>query len=519
MDPVEQHKYSATLSFDGGDLDCGNGLLLMIRQNLDRLEPGELLEISSSEISVEEDLPAWCRLTNNDLLSWTKKGKQRSYLVCKGRFDESGRESPTDADRMPALPGRGSKDGAGSDTKPERPGTLPSRRHREVGIISPFSVMGIGSWPRPAWLIPYLHKHLEGKISDDEFDNIANDAVRLAVAAQERAGVDLVTDGEQRRDNYASFVGNRIGGCQLIPITDLLPLVADPEKFQQELQSLDVPADRVRHPAVTAPLVRKKDIACNELEFLHSISDHPAKIALPGPYLLSRLMWMECISDKVYESREELSQALIPILREEIADLLERGAALVQLDEPVLSEVVFTGAKNTRSFMCGALSERGSTNEELQFAAELINAVCKGFPTERIGMHICRGNWTPDESTALSGSYEPLISLLNSLEIGTVFLEFCTPRAGEVSVLKDLRKDLRVGLGSVNPKTRDAESVESIVRRVETVVEIVGAERLLLVPDCGFATFADNPVSSAEIAERKLRSLHEASQVLRGRYR
>ncbi|MEZ5233662.1 MAG: hypothetical protein R2749_13305 [Acidimicrobiales bacterium] len=94
------------------------------------------------------------------------------------------------------------------------------------------AVFGLGSWPRPRWLLRALHEHLEARMGDDEFAATADDAVRLAVEAQLRAGVDLVTDGEQRRDNYAAFVGGLLDNCQLIPITDLLPYVDDPETFE-----------------------------------------------------------------------------------------------------------------------------------------------------------------------------------------------------------------------------------------------------------------------------------------------
>jgi 5-methyltetrahydropteroyltriglutamate--homocysteine methyltransferase len=104
---------------------------------------------------------------------------------------------------------------------------------------------------------------------------------------------------------------------------------------------------------------------------------------------------------------------------------------LVQFDEPVLSEVVFTGPTQQRSFMCGALSEKGDAVTELAFARDLLNAVTHGFPRERLGLHMCRGNWTPDESTCLSGDYRPLVSTLAQINVGTYFLELCTPRAGE----------------------------------------------------------------------------------------
>ena len=86
MDPVENHQYEPHVSFDGGDLDCGGGLLLLIRRHIDPLEPGGLLEILSTDSTVEVELPAWCRLTKNEMLSWTKSGRQRSYLVSKGPF-------------------------------------------------------------------------------------------------------------------------------------------------------------------------------------------------------------------------------------------------------------------------------------------------------------------------------------------------------------------------------------------------------------------------------------------------
>jgi 5-methyltetrahydropteroyltriglutamate--homocysteine methyltransferase len=327
--------------------------------------------------------------------------------------------------------------------------------------------------------------------------------------------VDVVSDGEQRRDNYASFVGARLDNCQLIPLTDLLPLVDDPAKFEREMQSLDVPASDVRHPALFGPLGRSRPLAVHELQFARALTDGPVKVALPGPYLLTRTMWMECISDRAYRSREHLAEDIVRVLREEVHDLLAAGATLVQLDEPVLSEVVFTGAKNTRSFMCGALSEKGDPGHELVFATELINQVVSGLPRDRLGLHVCRGNWTRDERAALAGDYRPLLSVLQQVEIGTLFLELCTPRAGEIDVLKDLPSDRRIGVGVVNQKLDQVESVDDIAARARRAIAVFGPERVLLTPDCGFATFADSPVASAAIAEAKLAAVVRAAHLLR----
>src|SRR4029077_13542532 len=149
-----RHPLEADVRFDGGDLDCGNGLLLLIRQHIDPLERGQLLEFRSTEISVEEDFPAWCRMTGNELVSMVRRDKERSFLVCKGR-----------------LPGRRAGGGAGARPAAPRPAGARSPRrappHAEIVAVSipttlpppaaaseirPLAVMGIGSWPRPRWM-------------------------------------------------------------------------------------------------------------------------------------------------------------------------------------------------------------------------------------------------------------------------------------------------------------------------------------------------------------------------------
>lgn len=517
MERVQHHAFQPDASFDGGNLHCGNGLLLLIRQHIDPLERGQLLEILSTEISVDEDLPAWCRLTSNELVSWTRHAEQRSFLVCKGKLAERPLAEVTP---RPAGSRNGNRQLAaeekfsGQRIVPVRiPASLPAPALALA--IAPLSVLGIGSWPRPRWMVEAIHEHLEGKLSADDFESTAQDAVRLAVEAQLRAGADVITDGEQRRDSYSSFVGALLDNCQLIPLTDLLPLVEDPEEFSKELDSLDVPASDVRHPAVFGPLGRSRPLAVQEFSFAATLTARPIKVALPGPYTLTRTMWMECISDRAYAAREDLSKDIARVLREEIHHLLAAGAALVQLDEPVLSEVVYSGPKNSRSFMCGALSEKNDPAQELNFAQSLIEAATRGLPRERLALHVCRGNWTRDESAALSGDYRPLVPLLSQLPVGTLFLELCTPRAGELDALRDLPRHLRIGVGVVNQKLSEVESVKEIVERAERAIRLFGPERVLLTPDCGFAAFADNPVSSAAVAEAKLKAIAEASRLLR----
>ena len=501
MDPVDQHAHRPDVSFDGGDLDCGGGLLLLIRKHIDPLEPGGLLEILSTDSTVEVELPAWSRLTGNELVSWTKTGGQRSFLVCKGAF--------------PGQTGNGANSPALSQqvrvevSIPEAlPGPAPAPE------IAPLSVMGIGSWPRPGWMRRAVHDFLEGRLSDEEFASTADDAVRLCIDSQVRAGVDVITDGEQRRDNYASFVGGLLDNCQLVPLSDLSAMVDDSEKFQRELRALDVPLGEVRHPVVYGKLGRSRSLGVHEIEYVRTCSDRPVKVALPGPYLLTRTMWLDCLTDRPYETRDELARDVVRVLREEAHFLLASGASLVQFDEPVLTEVVHGNRQDGRTFMCGALSEKLEPARELDFAVGLLNEVVRGLPRERLGLHVCRGNWTPDESAALSGGYEPLVEVLKQVDVGTLFLELATPRSGDVEVLRALPDDRRIGVGVANPKTAGIESTEEVRKRISRAVDLFGRERVLLTPDCGFATYADNPVASAQVAEAKLRAIVEARDLV-----
>jgi len=517
MEYVDRHSWPADVSFDGGTLDCGSGLLLLIRKHIDPLQSGALLEIRSQESSVVEDLPAWCRLTKNDLVSCTRQAQEWSFLVCKGPFSgrpaESGRGEPvyTSARSLRA-----------SMPMPHNPKpVLIPNRLADVApapAVRALSVMGIGSWPRPRWMLEATHKHIAGQLSEDDFQQTADDAVRLSVAAQERAGVDVFTDGEQRRDSYASFVGAILDNCQLIPVTDLLPYVDDPVEFERELRALDVPAETVRHPAVFGALGRSRPLAVDEARFVKTLTDKPVKVALPGPYLLTRTMWMECVSDRAYSTREALADDIVRVLREELFELLAEGVSLIQFDEPVLTEVVFHPPRQNRTFMCGALGAKREPGAELNFALELLNRVLAGAPAERTALHICRGNWSRDESVALAGNYAPLLPLLREVAVGTVMLELCTPRAGELEVLAELPERLRIGVGVVNPKLAVVESAGAILEKAERAVQLFGAGRVLLNPDCGFATFSDNPVNTAQIAEQKLAAISEVAAKLRERH-
>ncbi len=376
-----------------------------------------------------------------------------------------------------------------------------------------FPVTTVGSWPRPPALLAALAARQRGEITATAFDRVADDAVRAALAAQFAAGVDLVTDGEQRRDNFYSFVATRLDGVRLMTLAELLELVEDKQGFRELLDTLDVPAYAIRNPTCVGEVSLREPLATAELAFLRAHTDHPVKVTLPGPYLLTRAMWVKEASRAAYESKEALGERVVALLADEVARLVAAGADFVQLDEPVLTELVF-GQGKTRTFMCAALAARRDPQEEVEFAVGLLNRVLAAAGGARTGVHVCRGNWSRDETTLLSGTYAPLVPWFTRLDARQLVLEYATPRAGRPVAVPG--KEL--GLGVVNPRSDTIETPEEIVGRVEAALRVAPADAIFLNPDCGFGSFAARPMNDAATAARKLSAMAEAARRLRATY-
>ncbi len=376
-----------------------------------------------------------------------------------------------------------------------------------------FPVTTVGSWPRPPALLRALRERQSGERSAAAFREVALAATREAVRAQEEAGLDLVTDGEQSRDNFYSFVAGKLDGVRLMTLAEMLELVEDREGFRRLLDTLDVPAYAIRNPTCVGEVRLREPLAEEDLRALRALTARPVKVTLPGPYLLTRAMWVPEASRAAYPDKEALGERVVAILADEVGRLAAAGADFIQLDEPVLTELVFTQGR-TRTFMCAALAARADPREELEFAVALIARVLAAAGAARTGLHVCRGNWSRDERTLLSGTYAPLLPWLARVPVRQLVLEYATPRAGEV--LPTDGKEL--GLGVVNPRSAEVESVDEIVARVERALVVVDAERLFLNPDCGFGTFAARPVNDAATALAKLRAMVAAARALRDRH-
>lgn len=388
--------------------------------------------------------------------------------------------------------------------------------------FKPFTTSLIGSFPRSKELLSLKRKLKLDKKFKKEYDNLLEEETKKVVKLQEKYSIDIITNGELTRDNYVSFISDRLKGVVMMNMSDMLDYIEDKKAFEKILQTLDVPSVSIKNAICNGKLEYDKKLVSDEIKELKTLTSSKVKATLPGPYLMTRSMWLASLSKNFYGSKENLGKDVIKILKKEVDNLVKEGVDIIQFDEPVLTEVVFSTGQ-TRSFMCAALSEKKDPTEELNFASSLIKSIIDYVKGKNIlsSVHVCRGNWSKDESILLTGPYTPLIKLFEEVLPDVLALEFSTPRAGEIASLfesKKIKNNIILALGVINPRTDTIETAQSIVERAKEALKFIDKERLWLNPDCGFATFANRPVNTFDIIEKKLEQLEIAKNILRKTY-
>ncbi len=214
-----------------------------------------------------------------------------------------------------------------------------------------FPVTQVGSWPRSKALLYALRSVQKNRISRQEFDELADKEAERCIKLQLEAGVDILVEGEHHRDNFYSFLTDKLNGTKLMSLADMLETVENKESFEEMLGTLDVPASAIKNPTCTGKISRKDALTMHEYSFVKKYTDKPVKITLPGPYLLTRAMWVSGFSNLHYKSKVEMAEDIVKVLREELTDLQAAGCEFVQFDEPVLTEVVLSENNGKRTFM------------------------------------------------------------------------------------------------------------------------------------------------------------------------
>lgn len=214
-----------------------------------------------------------------------------------------------------------------------------------------FLTTQVGSWPRSKTMLKALRGFQKGIVSRKDYLAVAENEIKRTVEYQEKAGLDILVDGEHRRESFYAFITEKVAGTQLMSLADMLDYVEDKAEFEEMLRTMDMPASAIKNPTCTGKLTRRESLALEDFRFLRSLTKKPVKITLPGPYLLTRSMWVSALTRKVYRNHKKMADDIVKILREELIELRDAGCDFVQFDEPVLTELIMSEDCERRTFM------------------------------------------------------------------------------------------------------------------------------------------------------------------------
>ncbi len=218
-------------------------------------------------------------------------------------------------------------------------------------MVQTFLTTQVGSWPRSKTMLKALRGYQKGAITRKDYLVVAENEIKRTVELQEKAGLDILVDGEHRRESFYAFITDKVAGTQLMSLADMLDYVEDKAEFEEMLRTMDMPASAIKNPTCTGKLTRREPLALEDFRFLRSLTKKPVKITLPGPYLLTRSMWVSALTRKVYRNHKKMADDIVNILREELIELRDAGCDFVQFDEPVLTELTMSEECERRTFM------------------------------------------------------------------------------------------------------------------------------------------------------------------------
>lgn len=346
-------------------------------------------------------------------------------------------------------------------------------------VLFPTSV--IGSLPRPDYVRELIAD--DGAIDPDDYQRWMQAAIRSAVAMQESAGLDVISDGEWSRKSYIGVIAELAHGFEL----SINPADGRP---------WTVVVDRL------AP--RKPGFIAQEVAFLKQLTQRQIKATLPAPALLGERMWDPEKSARAYPNREDFVADCVPILRREIELLQQEGVSIIQVDDPHLCLFVDPAVR----------AKYEDPDRAADFAVDMDNQVVAGFGNLRLAVHLCRRAGARARGEAQhQGGYDPIMSQLKRLDVGHITMEFTTPGSGEMSVFRELPEHVEIGLGCVSCLPGEIDSVETIVSRVKEALKYVDASRITLNPECGFAPGSAAKVSIDEVYTKLKNEVAAAHQL------
>jgi 5-methyltetrahydropteroyltriglutamate--homocysteine methyltransferase len=329
----------------------------------------------------------------------------------------------------------------------------------------------VGSYPQPEWLIdrerlgsrlpPRVRAQELWRVPEPYLEAAQDDATRLAVSDMERAGVDIVTDGEMRRESYSNRFATALAGV--------------------DLDTPGVALDRTGHPnpvpRVVGAIHRTRPVEVRDVEFLRSITDRRIKITVPGPFTMTQQAQNDHYSDA-----RTLALAYAEAVNEELRDLKAAGADVVQIDEPYL---------------------QARPEPAREYALEAINRALAGVDGETV-LHTCFG-YAHIVHDRLPGY--PFLHELQGCTATHLSLEAAQPDL-DPEVLRDV-PDKVIVLGVLDLGDPEAETPEVVAGRIRRALTVLPPERLVVAPDCGMKYLP------RELAYRKLEAMVAGAQMVR----
>ena len=306
----------------------------------------------------------------------------------------------------------------------------------------------VGSYPQPEWLVdremlgsrlpPRVRAREIWRVAPEFLEQAQDDATLVAIRDMERAGIDIITDGEVRRESYSNRFATALEGMDLDHPGSALDRTGHPNPV----------------PRVVGPIRRTRPVEKRDVEFLRANTDREIKATLPGPFTMSQQA-----QDDHYHDEEAFAMALAEAVNEEVRDLFAAGADVVQLDEPYLQ----------------ARSEKAE-----RFAVRAINRALEGV-TGTTALHTCFG-YAHIVHNRPNGY--PFLEPLADVDVRQISIESAQQKV-DLGVLRSLgAKTVIVGVIDLSDES-PVEDVDTVARRIRNALQFVDPERLILAPDCG----------------------------------
>jgi methionine synthase II (cobalamin-independent) len=336
----------------------------------------------------------------------------------------------------------------------------------------------VGSLLRPDALREARARRLSGELAPAAYKRIEDAAVDDAIALQEQCGLDAVTDGEMRRMFFTGVITDALEGIELV--------TGAPTTWHRagsdETETIELPV------VITGRLRRRGSHAVEEFAYARARAHRTLKVTLPSPLMLS-YFWSPEHSRAAYDDPFDMFADAAEIIREQAAELVAAGCQYIQYDAPELATIV---DPSQADFFAGLGIE---PERMLTEGVDLLNH-CADIDGPRFVMHMCRGNnrgrWLAE------GGYESISRRVfqRAVSFDGFALEYDSPRAGSLEVLRDVPEDKTVILGLVSSKTDAVEAAEEISSRLDEAAGHFPREQLALSTQCGFASEdAGNPVT------------------------